>query len=765
MKQNFSATLQYVELLTGSPDTTMDWRLIHDKRKDIPAHHYRGSISEIWDKLCSYNNDGYGVFCNINAMDGIGKEMSNVAHIRAHVIDLDDPLTASVSLQQALIHNPKPQFFVQSSVGKSHVYWVVEPYVGNEYYTIHQRKLAQLFNSDKSIIDAARVMRVPGFYHNKNEPIMVGIHAMGITAPIPIADLAMSLVTVNVIDTFTARFPLGESTLSAPSLEWAKFALNLLDPNDLDRSEWLSISAAFKQAGWLHSDDVTLVTHWLAWCARYLKDDAGENIKLWNSIRETEVGWGAFERRTTVGAYLQFGFKEPVQQPLPQSNMPMLTTTVSSSDIDSEILDVTDCQTWFKDCYFISRTGEIFSRAGRFMNSTKFNGRYGGKHFIITSTGKTTDEAWKAALRSTLWTIPKVDHVRFLPDKPTFGIVEDALGRPGINTYIPARIDHRQGDVTPWLEHVKKILPVEADRRILYEYLAHCVKFPGYKIPWSPMLQSAEGVGKTVFFEVMQYALGDMYVYSPKAPELVKSGSTFNAWMRGKLMIIVNEIKIDERRELIEILKPMITDNRVEIQSKGVDQEMEDNIANWLFFSNYKDAIPINKNGRRYAILFSALQSVNDILAAGMDQKYFTDLYHWLREGGGFQFIAHWLLNYPIERGMIPVRAPETSSHAEAIRISRSPIEAAIVSAVDDSAPGFRGGFISVVAVIKKCKTLDIKTPNARTVMNVLEHMGYNHLGRDGRAWLQEDVAAKSELFGISPGMDVSLYGSLQGYI
>lgn len=764
MKQDFNLTKDYIIALTGSAETIIDWRLIHDKRKDIPAHHMRGDIEEMWSILCQYNNDGYGVFCNINTMDGVGKEMSNVAHIRAHVIDLDDPLTAEVSFKQAVAHNPSPQFYVQSSPGKYHIYWVVEPYAGNEYYTIHQRKLAQLFNSDKSIIDAARVMRVPGFFHQKNDPVMVSVYpASNNTAPIPVADLAVSLESINVFDTYTARFPLGESTLSAPSLEWAKFALNLIDPNDLDRSEWLSISAAFKQAGWLHSDNIELLTIWLAWCARYAKDEAGENIKLWNSVRETEVGWGAFERRTTVGAYLQFGFKEPVvpMHSAPQNNVPPSPDNIQ---IDSEILDVVDCQTWFRDCYFISRTGEIFSRAGRFMNSTKFNGRYGGKHFIITSTGKTTDEAWKAALRSTLWTIPKVDHIRFLPDKPTFAIIEDALGRAGINTYLPARIDHRSGDVTPWLEHVKKLLPVESDRQILFAYLAHCVKFPGYKIPWSPMLQSAEGVGKTVFFEVMQYALGDMYVYSPKAPELVKSGSTFNAWMRGKLMIIVNEIKVDERRELIEILKPMITDNRVEIQSKGVDQEMEDNIANWLFFSNYKDAIPISQNGRRYAILYSILQSKLDILAAGMDQKYFTSLYNWLRQEGGFQFIAHWLLNYPIERGQIPVWAPETSSYAEAIRISRSPMENAIVSAIADNLPGFRGGFISVIAVIKKCKLLEIKTPSARTVMNCLEHMGYNHLGRDVRSWLQEDVTHKSELFGISPGMDVSLYGEMQGY-
>lgn len=296
------------------------------------------------------------------------------------------------------------------------------------------------------------------------------------------------------------------------------------------------------------------------------------------------------------------------------------------------------------------------------MNQTQFNGRYGGKQFIITSTGKLTDDPWKAITRSTVWQIPKIDHVRFLPDQPSFAVIEDGLGRPGLNTYIPARIKSAQCDIGRFFDWLNRILPNQNDQKILLDYMAHCIKYPGYKIPWSILIQSTEGIGKTVFKEILSNALGDMYVYCPKAPELVKSGSTFNAWMRGKLMILVDEIKIDERRELIEILKPMITDARVEIQSKGVDQEMEDNPANWIFFSNYKDAIPINQNGRRYSIFYSALQSREDILRAGMNDAYFKEFWHWLRDCGGIEGITHYFLNYPIIKGMIGNTAPETSS-------------------------------------------------------------------------------------------------------
>lgn len=756
----------FIHTLSGDPNSIMEWRCIHDKDRGVSAHNFKGALAETWDRLCEYNAKGYGIFCNINQMDGQGRTLDNVAHIRAHVIDLDS-LTAPADFERATIAGAS--FVVQTSPDKFHVYFRTQPYAGNAFYTLQQRKFAQFYNGDPKVIDPTRIIRAPGFNHCKGEPTpVIGWELPNFEKYWSSDEIAEHLQSVNVIEHLSTRSPLGEPSMQAPSLEWLRFALSLMNPNDMERSEWLSTSAAIKQSGWTHTDEETLYRMWSEWCAQYGENDDGENRKLWKSISDTEVGWTSIERRSTVKAYMLFNKGElPVTRRTPDTALTAEQTVNNGSkgapDL-GEILSSHECEQYFKDCYFVNRTGEIFSQAGRFMNATKFNGRYGGKQFIITSAGKLTDEPWKAALRSTCWTVPKVDHVRFLPDKPTFDIVPDALGRKGLNTYVPAIIDSKEGDVSLWLDHVERILPNPGDRDMLMSYMAHCVKFPGYKIPWAPLLQSAEGIGKTVFFEVMQHALGDMYVYSPKAQELVKSGSTFNKWQRSKLLIVVNEIKIDERRELIEILKPMITDNRVEIQAKGVDQEMEDNPANWLFFSNYKDAIPINQNGRRYAIFYSALQSIADILRADMDDVYFHRLWSWLREGGGLQAIAHWLLNYPIEKGEIPMRAPETSSHAEALSISRSPMEVVISECATDGVPGFKGGYVSTLAVIARCKGSGIRAPNTRTVQTCLEGMGFVRLGRTARPYIQEDINNRAEIYGKLSTLDINQYGVVQGY-
>lgn len=782
---NQQLAIWFVFALTGDVNTVVDWRCIHDQRKDLPAHNFRGTLADTWATLADYNARGYGVFASINALNGEPTErktLDHVAYIRAHVVDLDNTLTAAANYERAVAAGAS--FAVQSSPGKFHVYWRVQPYVGNDFYTLQQRKLAQLYDGDRKIIDATRVMRVPGFLHLKGEPQLVTGWQLPAFDHIRTAEgLASELADINVIDYTSTRSPLGTPEMAAPSFDWLKFAFQLIDPNDLDRGDWLSLSAALKQSGWTLATEQQLFDLWSEWCAQYKGNDPGENLKLWESIRDTEVGWSSIERRSTVKAYMIFGHKEPPKPKapaaIPQSSgqaIPLpppaagaaLVIPERSNDGPipenfGEILSERDCQEWFKDCYFIEQSGKIFNN-GRFMGATQFNGRFGGKQFIITSTGKITDEAWKAATRSTCWTIPKVDHIRFLPDQKPFAIIKDELGRPGINTYLPAKIKAVQGDVSPFLDWFNRILPDKNDQRILFEYMAHCVRFPGFKIPWAPMLQSTEGIGKTIFKEVMQHALGIMYVYNPKAPELIKSGSTFNAWMRGRLMIMVDEIKIDERRELIEILKPMVTDARIEIQGKGVDQDMEDNVANWFFFSNYKDAIPINKNGRRFPIFYSALQSAEDILAAGMDGEYFKNLWAWLRDGGGLDAITHWLLNYPIERGALPVRAPHTSSYDEALMISRSPLESVIADCVADAVTGFRGGYISTLAVVGRAKAAGIRAPSVRTVQSCLEGMGYVNIGRAPRPFMQENINNRSEIYATLSTLPVDGYGRAQGY-
>lgn len=765
---DFNQASAYIAALTGDANSEVWFRCIHDTDKTVPAHKYFGTLAQHWNMLCDYNRQGWGIFANVNAFapDAKTHNLEDVWYIRAHVADLDNLSTAQASYMQACAATPPPSFAVQSSPGKFHLYWSVQWYQGNARYDALQRRIRQLYNGDPAVIDPTRVLRVPGFYHMKvpATPHMVTCWALdGYGQLPPVEALEAATMHVNVIDGAAGgRHELGDPSLAAPSLEWLSFALSLINPNELSRGDWISTTAAFKQSGWTLTDEQTLFNIWSEWCNQYSGNDAGENHKQWHSIRNTEVGWKSFARRApTLQAYERFGFKTAV----PNSTTHAIAAPPETPPPQSfgEILSEQECAQYFSNCFYVERLGQMLTPKGRFMNTTQFNGSYGGKLFIITPDGKVTDEPWKAATRSTLWTVPKVDHIRFLPMEPPHTIVYDQLGRAGVNTYLPIILRRRQGDVSPFLRHIELLLPVESDRRILLDYLAHNVKYPGFKIPWAPLIQSTEGTGKTFIQDAIAAVLGKMYIHKPSAEELVNSGSTFNAWMRGKLMIIVNEIKIDERRELIEILKPMITDAEIEIQGKGENQEMEDNPANWFFFSNYKNAIPVKSNGRRYSVFYSVIQSKADLLARGMDDAYFNALFHWLRNGGS-EIITDWLLNYPIECGAIPMRAPVTSSHDEAIKVSRGPVEIAILNAIEDGMPGFRGGYISLIATINRLRNLGGRLPSALTIEDIIMSMGYHSIGRAKRAYAQESMNEKTNLFAIIPELPVDGFGKSQGY-
>lgn len=769
MTQNLNLTAAFIASLTGSPDTECDWRVINDRNKGEQGINMRGSLATLANQLIDYNNRGYGIFMTVNAMKPNGaRTLDNVDHIRAHVVDIDDTLISQDSYQRAVSSAMPPHFAVQSSQGKFHLYWLVQPYIGNDFYTAQQRKLCQLYQGDPNVIDATRVMRVPGFMHNKSTPQLTTCWAIVNAPRYTSQQIADNLASVNVVEKVGNRKQLGDPDMQAPSLAWLNFALDSIDPNTFSREDWLGISAAYKQAGWALATEQELLNHWQQWCARYTGNDSKENLKLWNSIKDSEVGWARFRRVTNVDGWMINHSEPPTQQELQTLAEATAPVTTAEPELFAtfETLNTDQKKVWFKNCYFVEREGRIFSPTGRFMNETQFCGRYGGKDFVTRRVGqKLTDNAWKAALRSTDWVIPKVDHCRFLPDLPTFTIIEDDMGRKGLNTYIPARIRHQAGNVDRWLNFLTRIFNTSDDIKIFQDYVAHCIKFPGYKIPWSVLLQSAKGIGKQMIGDVIKFCIGESYTYQPDAEELVSGVSQFNGWMRNKLMILVDEVRVGDRNDLMNGLKTIITDRRIAVESKGVDQEMEDNVANWIFFSNFKDAFPIDENERRYCIFYSILQTATAIEAAGLDKKFFDDMYHWLEMENGYEQLADFYLNYPIEKGSLPHRAPHTSSYDEVIRIGRSPLRVLLDDKVEGKERGFRGGYISFTAFSKAiADSSSIRTkPLEHTIKAIIENKGYEELGYTKSPVAGEDLTHPSLIYGLKVlGLTVDGYEEAQ---
>ena len=58
---------------------------------------------------------------------------------------------------------------VATSADKWHAYWLVDVFEKFEFTNL-QKAIIQKFAGDKAVHDLPRVMRLPGFYHQKGEP-------------------------------------------------------------------------------------------------------------------------------------------------------------------------------------------------------------------------------------------------------------------------------------------------------------------------------------------------------------------------------------------------------------------------------------------------------------------------------------------------------------------------------------------------------------------------------------------------------------------
>lgn len=355
----------------------------------------------------------------------------------------------------------------------------------------------------------------------------------------------------------------------------------------------------------------------------------------------------------------------------------------------------------FKGCVYVADSHRVLTPNGQMLKSEQFDVMYGGYAFALDdSNEKTTKSAFEAFTRSQCIMFPKVDRSTFRPDLLQ-GVIIEEDGLRHVNAYVPVTVASVPGDVSPFLTHLAKLLPVERDRDILLSYMAACVQYKGTKFKWAPLLQGVEGNGKTLFTLCVMEAVGSRYSHMPPAQEI---GEKFNAWLFDKIFIGVEDIYVPEQKlELIETLKPMITGEYLAKRAMQQDQVMHRLCANFMFNSNHKNAVRKTANDRRFAIFYTAQQEHIDIVRDGMGGDYFPNLYDWLKRGGGFAAVTHYLENYAIPAQLNPAthcqRAPDTSSTHEAVAASLGSVEQEIMEAIDEGRQGFAGGWVSSKAL------------------------------------------------------------------
>lgn len=443
-------------------------------------------------------------------------------------------------------------------------------------------------------------------------------------------------------------------------------------------------------------------------------------------------------------------FTFPVFTAAPPAPTPAAPPAPGTRPAVGDLLTLQDQLNLFAGCVYVQDVHQILMPQGYLLDEKRFDAEFSGYTFLVTADGqRPAKRAWDAFVYSEIFQFPKVKGTFFDPRRPP----REMMYRDNwtyINSFVPVEVPRRPGDVTPFLRHLKKILPNGNDADILLAYFAAVVQYPGHKFQWWPLIQGVEGNGKTILSELLQEAVGRRFTHWPKAAQV---GNKFNAAFYGKILVLVEDVYISEARgSLWEALKPMITGRQMEIEGKGVDQVTREICFNGVLNTNHKNGIRKTRNDRRICPFFCAQQHESDLIRDGLDEDYFNELRAWITTAG--PVVADFLLTYSIPEQWNPatraIRAPKTTATEEAITAGLGVVEQEVLEAVEQGSPGFRNGWISSTALDKLLGVLGKSQTIPRNKRrDLLETLGFSpHPALpDGRATVNDTDGSRPRLY------------------
>lgn len=236
--------------------------------------------------------------------------------------------------------------------------------------------------------------------------------------------------------------------------------------------------------------------------------------------------------------------------------------------------------------------------------------------------------------------------------------------------------------------HLQLLIPDTRERDLFRAWLAHNYLHPGVKIRWAPLLKGAEGDGKSVFGELLQILLGMPNVRTMSADTV--QNSPFSGWSAGQCVVVLEEVKFHghNRFDVVNKLKPYISNNSVELHSKGKDPMNALNVSNYLALTNHDDAMPLAEGDRRYFVIRSPWKTktdLNDFLDVVYDltrDQHFDQIFDLGRDNPGQ--LALWLSKAKIPAEFKPDgEAPATEAKRQMIHATGDDIESLVFEVLE----------------------------------------------------------------------------------
>jgi len=316
-----------------------------------------------------------------------------------------------------------------------------------------------------------------------------------------------------------------------------------------------------------------------------------------------------------------------------------------------------------------------------------------------------------------------VANTMYRPDETSLYFWVDGIQY--VNSYMPNTVpetspDWEQSDA--WRicrDHIHNILGTDAS--IIIAWMAHNVQHPGKKVLWAPIIVGVQGDGKTTISKMLQAAMGRQNV-GPVSPEAMFSD--FTGWAEGSCVRVLEEIRIhgNSRHNAMNKLKPLITNDSVEVVRKGKDGKQIANVTNYMALTNHMDALALDEGDRRWGVFKTRFPDRKAMLAE-LDDDYWARLHGAIDGHPGA--VRGWLMSVDLS-GFNRVVGPETTTHkTEMIEAARGQAEGDVCEVLDLGGFGIGPDVAATDCINAAIQAQGGKTIYSSALSNILRDLGW----------------------------------------
>ena len=302
------------------------------------------------------------------------------------------------------------------------------------------------------------------------------------------------------------------------------------------------------------------------------------------------------------------------------------------------------------------------------------------KLVIITSK----DGGQKAVEEHKLWKVSdsRVNVVGRVFDPSTPARIVESTGQRRVNMYCAPTWgygSYTQSHVDKFVDFLTYLIPKESEREFFLDWLAAKAHNMAFRGPAVLMIAPKQGTGRTTLSDMIKTLFASDNVLNVPFKDMV-SDSGFNEWMESPIVVTDETLNTsgENHYHTYEKIKEMIDPRpkMTTINPKYGKKRVVMVYSSFLFFSNHVEALAIDSNDRRFAVI--------DNVYTPASPEYFTELNAWIQQTNGDgqpEWAAHvwrWLQARKVD--MVKMLAPpeNTAAKQRMLEGSKSPINLAV---------------------------------------------------------------------------------------